>query len=59
MFEFAYAGEGVEVNIDRNTLEANDWRVTVPGELAARLRSADVRDTLARRLVVGGEGWVV
>jgi hypothetical protein len=41
IFRFSYAGEHTELHVTQRQLERGDWHVTVPDELARRLRDAD------------------
>jgi hypothetical protein len=42
---FTYAGQHAEAQLTRLQLEQDSWRVTVPDELATRLRAAGVPET--------------
>jgi hypothetical protein len=44
-FRFRYAGEQADLRVTSAQLEEDAWRITVPDELAADLRSARVAET--------------
>ena len=45
VIRFSYAGQSAESRLDRAELERDDWQVTVPDQLADRLRAAGIPET--------------
>jgi hypothetical protein len=44
-FRFSYAGQQADLRVSRDRLERDEWRVTVPDQLALDLRTARVAES--------------